>query len=54
MNTGFIKGIEHGVASLILFAIPIVLMNDGGWQGITIGAALNGLYAWARAYSAVQ
>lgn len=51
-SNGFLKGVEHAIASFVLFAAPIVLAGSAGWQDITIGAILTGLYSWARAYSA--
>ena len=45
------KNVLHGLASLIAFWVPIVLIGFGPtWQGLTLGAVLTGLYHWSLNY----
>lgn len=47
----FLKGVEHVIATFIIFAAPVLLMGSTGWKEITLGSLLAGAYAWARAYA---
>ena len=40
MNYSFLKGIKKGVVSAIIFAVPLILLNNPDWANLTIGGVL--------------
>ena len=44
--SNFKQSFLHGIVSVLLFAIPLVLAHAGAWQGLTIGGVLNLIYHW--------
>ncbi len=45
MNNAFFNNpIVHGIITIILFVIPVVISTGGSWQSLTLGGVLAGLY----------
>lgn len=38
------KSVIHGVTSVLLFGLPIILMSNAPWLNLTIGGVLNAMY----------
>lgn len=43
-----LKNIQHAVAAVIAFTVPIALMGGGSWQSLTLGGVLTFVYHWAQ------
>lgn len=43
------RGILHGLASFLLFAIPFLLTSHSAFLDLTIGSVLNGFYHYLLA-----
>lgn len=45
MTSAFFNNpITHGVVSIILFALPLIIMSGGSWQSLTLGGLLAAAY----------
>lgn len=48
MKYSFWKGLSKGIISVIVFAAPLVLLDNPAWANLTIGGLLTMVVNWLK------
>ena len=48
MKYSFAKGLEKGVIAVLIFAIPLVVMDNPAWANLTVGGLLMIIVNWMK------